>query len=122
MTMSLSNVGSTSGLLKPPDNARLSGFMSCPAEDDRRPSRDTPPAQRGGGVLVCSALLCRGGVRGLIRASDTDRIRVNPTVLVITSRLFRNRFWIHTGCLEKKFTREILNKIRNFVCTHFIFA
>ena len=28
----------------------------------------------------------------------------------------------NTGCLEKKFTREILNKIRSFVCTHLIFA
>ena len=33
-----------------------------------------------------------------------------------------NKPYVSTGCLEKKFTREILNKTRSFVCTHLIFA
>ena len=31
-------------------------------------------------------------------------------------------FALATGCLEKSLPREILNKIRSFVCTHLIFA
>ena len=51
----------------------------------------------------------------------TSGIGTGPSACLPTGPSVVGRY-IHTGCLEKKFTQEILNKILSFWCTRLIFT
>ena len=71
------------------------------------------------GVLRACLMIVHQLAENEVRVFD-----LKSPVVEVTRGHTRGRVLLYpcTGCLEKKFTQEILNKIRSFSCTRLIFT